>query len=59
MKTLIAALALLTLAASPVFAARYVPQSAYDPNSPAFSDMIGGHHLDLNPPNPSGGIPGA
>jgi hypothetical protein len=67
MKTTIAALALVTLAAGPTFAASsharhvrrdfYLPQ--YDPNSLDFTDVIGGHHLDLNPPDPSGGIPGA
>jgi hypothetical protein len=69
MKTIIATLALVLLTAGPTFAASshtrhlqegrdfYVPQ--YDPNGPAFTDIIGGHHLDLNPPNPSGGIPGA
>jgi hypothetical protein len=67
MKTTIAALALVILAAGPTFAASctqgtsqrdfYLPQ--YDPNSLDFTDVIGGHHLDLNPPDPSGGIPGA
>jgi hypothetical protein len=34
-------------------------RSATDPNSLDFTDVIGGHHLDRNPPDPLGGIPGA
>jgi len=63
MKTIIATLALVLLTAGPASAAHirhhqegrdfYAPQSTYvpqyDPNSPAFTDIFGGHHLDLNP----------
>jgi hypothetical protein len=67
MKTMIAALALVLLAASPTFAAHrhlqqgrdfYVPQSTYDP-------QVGYHYGmptapgEVNIPNPSGMIPGA
>jgi hypothetical protein len=53
MKTMIAALALLTLAAGPVFAQSYVPPSGYvpqsgygiNPNSPA---LTGGGSLGHN-----------
>jgi hypothetical protein len=56
MKTLVAALALLSLAAEPAFAA----------GSPSFGAAQFGYHYgmptapgEVNIPNPSGGIPGA
>jgi hypothetical protein len=45
MKTLIAALALLSLAAGPVFAQSYVPRYGFNPNSPA---LTGGGSLGHN-----------
>jgi hypothetical protein len=60
MKTLIAALTLLSLVAGPVFAAgAYGPQSGYAPGN---NDINGYNRLrapgEVNIPNPSGGIPG-
>ncbi|MBO0757744.1 MAG: hypothetical protein J2P54_18010 [Bradyrhizobiaceae bacterium] len=57
MRTLIAALALLSLAAGPVFAQSYIPPQRgyyghYQPRPPAAPG-------EVNIPNPSGGIPGA
>jgi hypothetical protein len=54
MKTMIAALALLTLAAGPVFAQRFVPQPGYYGHYRVLPSDPG----EVNIPNPSGGIPG-
>jgi hypothetical protein len=61
MKTSIAALALLSLAAGPVFAAgAYGYQSGYAPQTGYYG--TNGYRLrgpgEVNIPNPSGGIPG-
>ena len=58
MKTLIAALALLSLAGSPVFAAgAYVPRSAHVPQFGYYGMPTAPGQVNI--PNPSGGIPGS
>lgn len=57
MKTLIAALALLTLVAGPVFAAgAYVSRSAHVPQFGYYGMSTAPGEVNI--PNPSGGIPG-
>jgi hypothetical protein len=58
MKTLIAALALFSLAAGPAFAAgAYVPRSAHVPQFGYYGMPTAPGEVNI--PNPSGSIPGA
>jgi hypothetical protein len=54
MKTLVAALGLLALAAGPAIAQSYVPQGGYYGHYRVLPTDPG----EINIPNPSGGIPG-